>query len=468
MSKDKPRLIEHRAEKQNQAAIVFVHGFGGDVDATWGQFPDLLKQSKAMKRWDIHSLGYPTKLRLDLLASIWSADPDLPMLAMSLHTSCITPPLDRYKSLALIAHSMGGLVVQRALADHDDLLDRVTHVLLFGTPSGGLEKASLFQRLKRQIRDMSPVSPFLTDLRAKWKEKFGKGADKASSFEFWSIAGEEDEFVPGKSSLGPFQTADFPDANLAVIPGNHLQIVKPRDSSSKGVVIVLKVILGKAAPAGPWNSAAVALESSDFRRVVKELQPHQSELDEAALVQLALALEGLGRKAEAIRVLEGDASDSNKNRLDAMGVLGGRLKRRWLVERRQADAEHARKLYADAFTLAEKSGRHDDAFYPGINVAFMDLAFRQDRQAAETMAKQVLGHCQSAKEGMWRFATEGEANLILGRIPEALAQYCRAVEEKPAPRQMESMYLQAMKVADLVGSRKAAQELAAIFRPEDA
>ena len=214
-----------------------------------------------------------------------------------------------------------------------------------------------------------------------------------------------------------------------------------------------------------WNSAAVALESRDFRRVVKDLQPHQDELDEAALVQLALALESLGGKAEAIKVLEGNLDDQAR-RLDAMGVLGGRLKRRWLAERRQADGERARKLYADGFALAEKAGKHDASFYLGINVAFMDLAYRQDRAAAKTMAEKVMAHCQQADASMWRFATEGEANLVLGHIAQAGEKYRLAVNEDPTPRQTESMYHQAMKVADLIGSKKALQELTAIFRPD--
>jgi hypothetical protein len=35
---DNPRLVQHRAKKA-QAAIVFVHGFGGNADGTWAAFP---------------------------------------------------------------------------------------------------------------------------------------------------------------------------------------------------------------------------------------------------------------------------------------------------------------------------------------------------------------------------------------------------------------------------------------------
>ena len=56
------------------------------------------------------------------------------------------------------------------------------------------------------------------------------------------------------------------------------------------------------------------------------------------------------------------------------------MKRRWLAERRKADAERARQLYADGFAVAETRQQHDDAFYLGINVTFMDLALAKTVQ----------------------------------------------------------------------------------------
>jgi hypothetical protein len=57
---------------------------------------------------------------------------------------------------------MGGLAVQRALLDYADLAARAQNVILFGTPSGGLTKAGLLWRLKRQLRDMAKGGKFVT------------------------------------------------------------------------------------------------------------------------------------------------------------------------------------------------------------------------------------------------------------------------------------------------------------------
>jgi hypothetical protein len=50
---------------------------------------------------------------------------------------------------------MGGLAVQRALLDDKGLRNRTSHLFLFGTPCGGLIKASLVRVLNPQLRDMA-------------------------------------------------------------------------------------------------------------------------------------------------------------------------------------------------------------------------------------------------------------------------------------------------------------------------
>ena len=46
-----------------------------------------------------------------------------------------------------------------------------------------------------------------------------------------------------------------------------------------------------------------------------------------------------------------------------MGVLAGRLKRRWLLNRIADDGATARRLYADALTLALTAGDFAQAYY---------------------------------------------------------------------------------------------------------
>src|SRR6476469_4275906 len=85
-------------------AVIFVHGLTGGRDDTWENFPELL--GTASTECDIFTVGYATTLLPDVVG-IWSADPDLPILATMLCTQLTIPPFQTYRSIALIAHSMG-------------------------------------------------------------------------------------------------------------------------------------------------------------------------------------------------------------------------------------------------------------------------------------------------------------------------------------------------------------------------
>ena len=140
---------------ENKQAILFVHGFHGDPQHTFGMLPAFLAGDPRLFNWDIHCYGYPTGLAPDI-SGVWAADPNLTTLAGHLDTLLALDKFRRYTHLALVAHSMGGLIVQRALLD-GGFADRTSHVVLFGTPSNGLRKAGLARWFKRQVAQWKPT-----------------------------------------------------------------------------------------------------------------------------------------------------------------------------------------------------------------------------------------------------------------------------------------------------------------------
>jgi len=447
-----PLLTAIRMRDRN-VAIVFIHGFGGGPETTWGKFPAFLADDRRLSDWDIFSVGYASRLEPDIVG-IWRANAPIDRLAVMFRTACITPPLSRYKSLALIAHSMGGLVVQRALVDSSDVAARVSDLFMFGTPSAGLRRAGLFSFLKRQVRDLTERSEFIVDLRVRWTERFGERPPFRC---FRAIAGDQDEFVPSSSSLDPFA----PDQRF-VVPGNHLQVVKPSTPDNLAVRLVVEGISGGAGPSDSHTTALRAIESRQFARAIDALWPHRDELDDQGLVDLALALEQMGRQADAINILRTRSRDD----LDATGVLAGRLKRRWLAERRRKDADDALELYSTGLRLAEERNRHDQALYHGVNKAFMQIAYSSDLEAARETARRVLEHCAKSQRNVWTLAAQGEAQLLLGHTSEALSSYQQAVFAMPQPRQLDSMYQQAIRLADLIADEDALRALPTIFSRE--
>ncbi len=446
-----PTLTEHRRERA-EAAIVLIHGFGSR-GFPFGRLPELLAAESALDGWDIYSLGYNTGFLPDI-RGVWSSDPSIDLLARYLLSRIRLSPLDSYDGLALVAHSMGGLVVQKALVSDPALGDRVSHVFCFGTPSAGVRAAGWAGFLKRQLEDMTEDGDFIRELRRGWDGLF---ADRRP-FELWVVAGDSDAFVPSTSSLDP-----FPPEVHVVVPGDHLEIIDVRDAGTMSQQVLVEGLIGAAAPAGPWNAARVAVEQHRFDRAVRELLPNAAELDERHLVDLALALEGTGRREEAIAVLREHARAGDT---DAKGTLAGRLKRMWQLEWRRDDAEAALSLYTEGSESAVAAGDHEQAYYHAINVAFMEVAYRGDRDAAATAARQALEYCAAAPESYWRTATEGEAHLHLGEWDKALSAYTRAVSLEPPATALESMHRQASVVLSELGHDDLQARLDAVIRPQ--
>lgn len=445
-----PSIVACRNTNDRGAAIVFIHGGGGSPES-WGRFPEYLQEEPSLATWDIYNIGYPSHL-FRAYPAWWKADPSVSTLALWVASAIRYPPLSRYRSLTFIAHSLGGIIVQRALVDSDEFVSRVSHFVQFGVSSKGFQRLWL-DRLMKHCDEIAPGSPFIEDLRTRWDHKFSR---KPGAFRFLSVAGNEDMWVPRESSIDPFDR----DC-VAVVNGGHTEIIRPRAPSDESVQLVIAFLTRGAASTGPLNSARVAVEYREFQQVIDRLLPRVSELDEKGLVALAIALDGLGRRQEAISVLTAEKGD----RLDALGVLAGRRKRQWWDNCVKQDAEAALSLYAEGLgkALDGASPRLDQAAYHGINVAFMRLAYLNERRSASEMARQVLGYCVSEHPDVWELATRAEAKLQLGATLEALDLYRTIAMSSPKPWVARSMYDQAMRVAILLEDFQALEGLHEIF-----
>ncbi|OUS19524.1 hypothetical protein A9Q95_14740 [Rhodobacterales bacterium 59_46_T64] len=438
----------------SRTAIVFLHGFTGAADSTWSSFSEQLLSDQELEDWDVFQLGFPSRFSLDL--PIWKSDPGILLCSRGLITKLNSNSLKGYDCLALVAHSLGGLVAQRAILDSDSFNKRLSHLALFGTPSAGSRKAGFGRLLKYQLRDMAHDGEFIRSLRADWNSQIGLNP----SFEFKTIAGDQDAFVPSESSILPFDSR-FQEA----VSGNHLEIVRPSSKEDFSYSLVKSLLQGNVAPHSVLETSRLAIEKKDFLTAIELLLPNALELDEGAIVALALALESVGRSTDAMQAIEVWSAD--KPNLDAKGVLAGRLKRRWLVERKQKDFDRSLALYSHGRDDAITKSDHAQAYYHAINVSFLLLAYSrvEDPVPQESIdaAKVALKHVELAPPSAWSKATKGEANLICGELESAITLYEEACKEAMTVRDRHSMYVQAVTVAARVYGQDARQRIDAAF-----
>jgi pimeloyl-ACP methyl ester carboxylesterase len=227
-----PEMLVSFRSSSNTKAIVFVHGFAGDPKETLGRFPELLMGDQRLADWDVFSFGYRSRNTIDI--PIWSADPSLSKVSQMLRTTIDAAPLAPYSALAFITHSSGGLAVQRLLVDTPEAVRRVSHVFLFGTASLGSAKVGLYRWLKTQVADLAVDGPFLKDLRARWNSRYGSGYP----FRLYVIAGSEDSFVDEASVFKA-----FPVDNQKVVPGNHVEMIRPASENSLSYRLVAEALL---------------------------------------------------------------------------------------------------------------------------------------------------------------------------------------------------------------------------------
>ena len=437
-----PELKVVRTHGETASAIVFLHGFMGTANTTWGTFIPTLLGDRRLDGWDVFSIGYSSRFTIDV--PVWTSDPKLDVCAMGLRTKMAHPPLDEYKALAVVAHSMGGLVVQRAMLENVALHGRISHVILYGSPSGGLRKARFGRLLKKQVADMVEGGNFIRNLRRDWDREFGEGPP----FAFKAVAGSEDSFVPPESSL-----MVFADRHREVVLGNHIDIVHPATVEHPSYEVFFKTLSNSGALKNTAESARLAVETNEYQSAVDVLLPGADRLDADATVTLALALESLGRRDEAMLVVNKHVEQGPAT-LDVIGVLAGRFKRRWLFSRWNADYERSLALYEDAYRRAVRVDNLEQAYYHEINIAFLKLMRGPEHEGiskeAREAARLALDFATRAHETSWSLATIGEASLILGDQEAALAAYARARKKADTVRAQHSMYSQALQVASRV------------------
>lgn len=462
LGKNKGEVIVYR-EEVNKNVVCFIHGFSGSAADTFGDFPKLLIEDEQLNGWDVVSIGYASDVMPTIRLGLWVQQPDIPKIASFLRSN-LQNLLGRYPRIALVAHSMGGLVVQRTLIDLDhSIRNRVSHVLLYGTPSNGLVKAAFGSWYNVQIGNMAKGGEFIKKLRIDWTATF----TGTPPFFFAVVAGQLDEFVPVESSLEPFDKKYHEHTT-----GNHVDMVKPDNKHHSSYQILRTALVEKKKPyLQLYSNQELNNLRGDAASIIQSFK-EQTQLDSRAFRDYIFALDAAGELERGIDMLE--ASDLVNNTIDFMGILGGRYKRRYLMTNEPPAKDKAIGWYQKAYTAATKQNDHPQIFYASINLAFFYLLSKEDRAKMEALAKVAFDSATVSPSEKWRNATLGEASLYLAftsnaaNINDAIGHYNTAIGQTRDQREKSSMFFNALNACAALGRDDWSQEIERCFQPGSA
>ncbi|PKP25760.1 MAG: hypothetical protein CVU03_06315 [Bacteroidetes bacterium HGW-Bacteroidetes-2] len=405
--------------KQDAAVntVLFIHGFSGECATTFDTMQQHIQEDPEMKGWDMYPFGYSENVKPQMGKDIWASVEDIHRVADYLSAS-IKHKYGNYKRIAIVAHSLGGLAVQKTLLDLDkNDLSRISHVLLFGTPSNGIE-VDPSKTLDKRWVDLNKEAPFIKTLRSNWEKTFAKDYP----FAFKVVASIDDKDVPLHTNFNPF------DKKYQVtIAGNHFSMVQPANKENDSYRLILDTLNNNEFFNRYTNQEEINNLLGEYDTVVKKLMPDKETLNIKGLKQLLFALEGLDRHEEVMNLLlKHPLSQENT---DLIGVLGGRLKRKYLQTLSDSDGSKAMVYYNKGLAISTQKNDFEQMYYHAINLAFLSLIYEEDKNKMRKYAQQALEATEKDLfSSLWKNATIAEAAMYCGDFEKATVYYSLAAE----------------------------------------
>ncbi|MFB7760100.1 esterase/lipase family protein [Streptomyces xiamenensis] len=227
----------------DRVGLVFVHGFRSGPEA-WESFVSLIEQDQDLSGVETLLFRYASPALPPLP---WRRVPSTDDAAGTLH-SALENEAGRYRSLILVGHSHGGLVIQRYLSwmlreGRAPELAAISQVVLFACPNDGSQFA---QSWRRSWMGWNPQERQLRTLDSAVKETQRivlRGVVYAQDITATSCpvpvavyAGDSDQIVTATSARSV-----FPDAGT--LSGGHSGIIRPQDDDDESYRTLKRLVL---------------------------------------------------------------------------------------------------------------------------------------------------------------------------------------------------------------------------------
>ncbi|MGC3976202.1 MAG: alpha/beta hydrolase [Nitrospira sp.] len=215
--------------------IVFIHGLTGNSKTTWGNqeenvyWPDLIASDSQLNNYfDVYVVNY--------LSPLFTRAQSIEELTTQLLSELNDAKLfEQYKSVVLIAHSMGGLVAKNMLIKLNTpgevkKLRQVKTIIYMGTPAQGARGAWWLQWFSwdPQVKDLLPAdtNTFLQGIDNNWRQLIDERNRLGEMFPK-SFCAYETHRTKGVPIVDRTSAQTWCDSEMQGMPYNHVEIVKP-------------------------------------------------------------------------------------------------------------------------------------------------------------------------------------------------------------------------------------------------
>lgn len=410
---EKELVTKFRENDNANSVVLFVHSFSGQGSDTFADIPNFLMEDDRMDGWDMFPVGYSENITPEMGKTVWASLTDIKRNSGYLTTS-LKNKYAKYKRIAIVAHSLGGLVAQEAILSlTPEELNKISHLILFGTPSGGLSEKTIQNLNQNILEDFSEEGSYIKSLRMRWAQRFSS----SYPFYFRTVAATKDNFIPVSSSLEPFD-AEY----RAFVEGDHFSMVAVQEKNNDSYCLIVNPLTENKFFNQFSSPEEINIAMGEYEEVIKTLLPKLENLDNKGLERLIFALEGADRGEEALQIVQNHPLAKDNSNL--MGVIGGRYKRKYLNSYSAVDAQNSLDYYSKGMAIAEGKNDFKQIYYLAINLAFLSIFFKEDDIAMTSYAQQALEATKNDPfNSLWKLATVGEANIYLGNFEEARKQY---------------------------------------------
>jgi hypothetical protein len=225
--------------------IVFVHGLGGELDKTWGQFPEFIINDATID-YKVIEYGYTSP---NPVKQFYLPAPSILSIANGLLTDLEVRCDLENDDIILIGHSLGGLVIRRMLLrlNAKGINHNIRKVCFFDVPhegSGFAKVGNYIAWFNRHLKALSSNSSELDDLNEQWVDK-----KLDEHLNILSVIDANETVVSAMSSKSIFRFHDIKTVNSV----NHSTIVKP-ETVNDTTVLILKTFINSKPSIGKFNS----------------------------------------------------------------------------------------------------------------------------------------------------------------------------------------------------------------------